>query len=843
MLEFAGKPLFYVADKLVDAASNSIIADDKSTRIEPKAMRVLTLLAENAGQVVTRQALEDEVWTDLVVGPDALTNTVIKLRRALGDDAKNARFIETIPKTGYRLIAPVRDAGDGEQEQPLERRLSAILYADVAEYSRLTGEDEERTHRTLSASLDHFSESIRSHNGTVVHYAGDAILAEFTTVTEALGCAVATQRDLLQRDAANPDSPSVRFRIGINLGEVIVDRDDIYGDGVNIAARLEGLADAGGICISESVYAAIGNKLPFDYEFMGEQKVKNIAEPVRAYSVVFAPGAQQLRRHRRLARRLGMMAAVLVALIGAILFVQDRFGVEPLSPVAEKPTIAVLPFANVSVYAEEDYFAEAMTRDIITGLTKISGVYVIAYSSVEKYKNQPIEMNKIRQELGVRNLIEGSIIRAADRVKINVQLVTTENSQQIWAERYDGFYEDIFRLQDQVVREVATAVSVSITESESAQIARPPTTNFQALDYYQRAEQSGYIGGTHNLEDTLKLYQRATELDPEFAEAHAGLARTAAEIWRNDVGFMHSIRARQMAYDSAQRALDVDPGNGRAHSVLAILQLADGHHDAAIASAREAVARAPGSAAAHLDLGLVLAYAGESKRGVEEIETMHRLNPDPSPDTELYAGIVYFIDGQYEQAEVALSRASQDRRESEPGWTYLAAARAYLGRTQEAAQALEGLIRLYPNSSLEYYRARDNYFRNPEDFENFLAGLQKAGLPTWAYGFDGSDLPRLDEAELQHIVYDQNWAGHHVNGPAFFQHNDADGNTAYRSKNSIQTGKVSVKDGKLCQLFDGTSLNRDLCGYVYKNPQGSSESLDEYIAAMPTTLRYFSISQ
>ena len=809
-------------------------------------MRVLVLLASKAGQVVTREELEDSVWANMVVGPDALTNTVIKLRRALGDQAKDARFIETIPKTGYRLIAPVRQAAENENQPPLERRLSAILYADVADYSRLTGEDEERTHRTLSTSLDHFSESIRNHNGKVVHYAGDAILAEFATVTEALSCAVATQRELLEHDAAEPDAPSVQFRIGINLGEVIVDRDDIYGDGVNIAARLEGLAEAGNICISESVYAAVGNKLPLEYEFLGEQKVKNIAEPVRAYRVVFAPGSQQARRYGRQAKRLGMLAAVLVAVIGAIFIFKQQFSIDSVNPkpAATKPTIAVLPFANVSVSVEEDYFAEGMTRDIITDLTKISGINVIAYSSVEKYRNQSIDLSKISQELGAQYIVEGSIRRPGDRVRINVQLVTTANNQHVWANRYDGDYKDYFNFQDEVILEVVSAISVTLTDTESAQIERPPTANLKAYDYYLRAEQSGYIGGTLNLEETLAMYRKAIDLDPEFAEAHAGLARAAAEVWRNDVGyFIHSVQARQIAYDSASRALEIEPSNGRAYSVLAILQLADGHHEAAIASARKAVELAPGNAAAHLDLGLVLAYSGDSKRGIEEIETMLRLNPRPTPDTELYSGIVYFIDGQYQRAEAALSRASRVRNVSEPVWTYLAAARALLGRNDEAAIAIAGLLEYFPNSSTEYYRARDTYFRNPEDLERFLDGLSKAGIPTWAYGFDGSGLPRLDAQELGNIVYGRSWLGKHVNGSQFYQENDKNGVIAYRSKNSIQTGKVSLDGDKLCQYFDGTSLNRDLCGYVYKNPDGSATTQDEYIASMPASLRYFSISQ
>jgi class 3 adenylate cyclase len=397
MLDLAGKSSFFVADKLIEPASNSIISGNKTTRIEPKAMRVLILLAEHAGQVVSREELEDEVWKDLVVGPDALTNTVIKLRRALGDQAKNARFIETIPKTGYRLIASVREATEGDFEQPLVRRLSAILYADVAQYSRLTGEDEERTHRILSAQLDLFSEAIRNHNGKVVHYAGDAILAEFTTVTEALNCAVGVQRELTDQSDTNSERSPVQFRVGINLGEVIVDRDDIYGDGVNIAARLESLADAGGICISESVYAAIGKKLPLEYEFMGEQSVKNIAEPVRAYRVMILPSAQKVRRSARSMKTVGRLAIIgLVVVVGIVIAMKffstgDQTEISTISSGnPEIPTIAVLPFANVSVDVKEDYFAEGMTIDIITDLTKVSGVDVIAYSSIKQLKNKSI---------------------------------------------------------------------------------------------------------------------------------------------------------------------------------------------------------------------------------------------------------------------------------------------------------------------------------------------------------------------------------------------------------------------------------------------------------------------
>ena len=239
----------------------------------------------------------------------------------------------------------------------------------------------------------------------------------------------------------------------------------------------------------------------------------------------------------------------------------------------------------------------------------------------------------------------------------------------------------------------------------------------------------------------------------------------------------------------------------------------------------------------------MLAYSGESKQGIEELETALRLNPKPSADTELYAGIVFFIDGQYERAEAALSRGERERKSSEPVWTFLAAARALLGRKQEAAKAIAGLLDKYPNSSIEYYRAREAYFRRPEDLDRFLAGLSEAGLPDWAFDFRGLESDRLNEQELRKLVDNKIWIGKHVKGTEFFLQIDRSGSMAYRSKNSIQTGTVSIREDMLCQQFEAAALNNEMCGYVYKNPDGTVETQDEYIASMPSSLRYFTVTQ
>jgi TolB-like protein/class 3 adenylate cyclase len=333
----------------------------------------------------------------------------------------------------------------------LPRKLAAILYADVAGYSRLTGEDEEGTHRRLSIYLDLISESIQRDNGTVVHYAGDAVLAEFPTVTEAMICAADVQQALSQSNADLADDRKVQFRIGVNLGEVIVDRDDIYGDGVNVAARLESLAESGGICVSESVHGAVGNKLPIDYEFMGERAVKNIEKPVRAYHARLRDGAklpklgpQTARNRSRNASPIIAGALLVLALAGALLFwlgpwktmEESEPAVSAALPLPDQPSIAVLPFTNMSGNSEQEYFADGLTEDVITNLSRFEELFVISRTSTFAYKGKNLKSQQIGGELGVRYLLEGSVQRQKDELRVTAQLIEASTGKHLWAERY-----------------------------------------------------------------------------------------------------------------------------------------------------------------------------------------------------------------------------------------------------------------------------------------------------------------------------------------------------------------------------------------------------------------------
>ncbi|MEE8252157.1 MAG: adenylate/guanylate cyclase domain-containing protein, partial [Gemmatimonadales bacterium] len=342
-------------------------------------------------------------------------------------------------------------------EERLPRKLAAILYADVAGYSRLTGDDEDATHLRLRDYLDLFAKTIENHHGQVMHYAGDAVLAKFDAVVDALSSATAIQNTLKDRNKDLPDERKVQFRVGVNLGDVIEDRGDIYGDGVNVAARLESLADAGGICISESVRTAIGKKLPYGYEFMGEQQVKNIEEPVRAYGVLLDSSKAQVPPPAK-----------------------------PTLELPDKPSIAVLPFTNMSSDPEQEFMADGITEDIITALSKFRWFFVTAPNSTFTYKGQAIDIKRVGEEMGVRYVLEGSLRQGAGRVRVSAQLIEAASGNHIWAERYDRQIEDIFDLQDEITMTIVAAVEPELAAQERDRAVNKPTRDLKARDLFQR---------------------------------------------------------------------------------------------------------------------------------------------------------------------------------------------------------------------------------------------------------------------------------------------------------------------------------------------------------------------
>ncbi|MCZ6733318.1 MAG: adenylate/guanylate cyclase domain-containing protein, partial [Gammaproteobacteria bacterium] len=359
------------------------------------------------------------------------------------------------------------------ESEPLPRKLAAILYADVVGYSRLTGEDEDATHRRLSEYLDQIATTIERYRGRVMHYAGDAVLAMFEAVVDTLSCAAQLQLDLKARNEDLPDERKVQFRIGVNLGDVIEDRGDIYGDGVNVAARLESLAEPGGICISESVHTAVGSKLPFDYEYMGEQQVKNIAKPVKAYHAGVKPGAVlptpsvRPKPRRPMRHLIAATAAVLVIGVGVITWLAPWAPtIEPASeeqmafPLPEQPSIAVLPFDNLSGDPAQDAIADGFTESLITTLAQMPELFVIARNSTFTYKGKPVKVQQVAEELAVRYVLEGSVQVSGESLRVTAQLVDALTGSHIWSGRFDRALIDMFAVQDEITLEVVTALQV-----------------------------------------------------------------------------------------------------------------------------------------------------------------------------------------------------------------------------------------------------------------------------------------------------------------------------------------------------------------------------------------------
>lgn len=624
-------------------------------------------------------------------------------------------------------------------DERLPRKLAAILYADVAGYSRLTGEDEEGTHRALRASLDAITSHIQVQKGRVVHYAGDAVLAEFATVSNALSCAVEAQRDLKARNQDLPDDRKVQFRMGVNLGEVLVDQDEIYGDGVNIAARLETLAEPGGICISESVRIAIGNKLPLDYEFLGAQQVKNIAEPVRAYRVRLEDeaGRRAALTSSRWVRRV-VLASVAVIVLGVIVG-----GIAWLRPwhVAEKPTpaesmklasqdspsIAVLPFTNMSGDAEQDYFVDGITEDLITELSKVAGLLVIARTSTFAYKDQSPNLRQVGQDLNVRYVLEGSVRKASDRLRITAQLIDASNGYHLWAERYDRHLSDVFALQDEITREIVSALKVELSGGERQSLVRRYTDSVEAYDHFLRGREQFAFRTKEGALNAKGWYEKAIALDPSFAQAYSMLAWTHARMFLDGWSELPESSLGQ-AYELAQKAIEIDDSQPLGYFVLGLVQMFRKKHAEAIAEAEKAIVLNPNYADGYALLAISLSYGGKPKEGREVLAKGMRLSPHDSTAYLTILGQSYFISGDYDEAIKAFRRAVERNPSAQRPHTWLAAAYAQAGQMHNAQWEADQILTWDPDFSSQRLR-QTTPLKDPADLDRFLDGLRKAGLP------------------------------------------------------------------------------------------------------------------
>ena len=517
-----------------------------------------------------------------------------------------------------------------------ERKLTAILSADVEGYSRLMDDDEEATVRTLTTFRTAISDLVQQYGGRVVDSPGDNILAEFKSVVDAVNCAVEIQRDLAEQNAELPNERKMQFRIGVNLGDVIDEKERIYGDGVNIAARIESLSEAGGICVSHSAYDQIKNKLKFGYEYLGEHKVKNIREPVKAYRVLMAPefegkliGFDKKTSNRGWIWVAAAAVVVAVVVLGIWQFYSRRPSVEPASaenmafPLPDKPSIAVLPFDNMSDDPKQEYFSDGITEEIITALSKTPKLLVIARNSTFSYKGKPVKIKQVAEELGVRYVLEGSVREAEGKVRITAQLIDAKTGHYLWAERYDRDLKDIFDIQDEITKKIITALRVHLTEGEFARILDRHTNNIQA--FMKILEGSGYFD-EDKYSEAMKFFEEAISLDPQCASAHGWLS------WAHlmNVWFGPSATRKQSlkkAFELAEKCKALDDTHGGCYAALSHAYLMKRDYDKAISEAKQAVELDPNTSRWAVNYGWALRSVGRYEDALLEYERALRLNP------------------------------------------------------------------------------------------------------------------------------------------------------------------------------------------------------------------------
>jgi adenylate cyclase len=723
----------------------------------------------------------------------------------------------------------------------MERRLTAILAADVVGYSRLMGEDEVGTLERLQTCRREFVDpAIEEFRGRIVKLMGDGALVEFASIVDAVQCAATIQRRMSGRDQGAPEAQRLQFRIGVNLGDVIAYGSDIYGDGVNVAARLEGLAEPGGICISGTAFDHVVNKADVGFASLGEQRLKNIADPVRVYRVLLNPGkpGKTARgsywpgaRTMSLATILAGIGALLLALIAMVFELQKP-------PAPHRPSVAVLPFANLSGDPSQDYFADGITEALITDLAKLSGLDVIARNSVFAYKGQSVALSDVARKLGVRYVVEGSVQRAGEQSRITAQLIDAATGDHLWADRFDRGAAEVFAVQDEMSRDIVKSLGMNPTTSGTERMARPPTVNLEAYDYYLRGEQVSRTGRPSALREALHFYAQAVALDPSFAEAFAADARTAVYIWRNNYDYvLQSALARKRAYENAGRALQLNPNLSLPYAMLAILQVVDQRYEEAIESAKRAVVLGPGDVQAHVAIGYVYLFAGKFADAAAAIKAALRLDPNLSPVDRQVAGLVFFFNGDNDRAIATLERAREDAPGVSTILISLAAAYARAGRIADARAAVAQCIRSPDYNSLAAIRVAWAHFRNGKNLTFVLETLREAGLPEWPFNFSADENDRLNGEEIARLVLGNTLQGRIEPGLPTMMQIGQDGKTAFRSSSQFLTETVFVDRDQLCEKSENIFGLAD-CGPVYKRK--SADGGPSYAYVNSSKVFYFS---
>ena len=623
-------------------------------------------------------------------------------------------------------------------KEEVTRKLRAILSADVKGYSLLMADDEASTVRTLKSYRKVMSAQIVRHKGRVVDAPGDNLLAEFASVVDAVQCAVEIQKILKEKNDALPLNKRLEFRIGVNIGDVIQDGDSLYGEGVNIAARIEGLADPSGVCISRNAYDHISNKLNYGYEYLGEHSVKNIDRPVRVYKVLMAEedaGKLIGEKSSPARKKWPWLAVATVAfLIGVIVW---QFSYEKLPPIEaasvenmayplpDKPSIAVLPFDNLSGDPEQNNFCDGLTIEIISSLSKTDQLFVIAGESSFAYKDKQVKVNQIAEELSVRYILKGSTRLSEDKVRINTQLIDAVSGHHLWTERYDRDLKDIFALQDEITLNVVTSLQIELTEGEQARM----WSKHIDFDVYLKMVEALSLWREDSIESHMRHGQIGKEIIKIAPESGVGYSILSWHHWWLALTLGQSPKENlAKAFELAQKALSIQEYDAWGHALLGSIYMAMRQHEKAIAAGKRSIELQPNGAMVHGLLGFTLLFAGQPDEAIGYLNKGIRLNPFPASWYFQHLGSCYLLKGQYEKALTLYKQALLRSPDTFTIHLLLAAIYAVLERQDEAEAAAKKVLELYPSFSIERF-STGLPFKNQADLKILVDALRKAGLP------------------------------------------------------------------------------------------------------------------
>ncbi len=695
-------------------------------------------------------------------------------------------------------------------DQEIRRKLVAILHADIVGYSRLMGDDEIATIQTLNSYRALISDLIEKQNGRLLDFIGDNFLAEFGSVVNAVECGAEIQESIKLKNDELPEHRKMMFRIGINLGDVIEESGRIYGDGVNIAARLETLSEAGGICVSRPVHDQVRNKLPFNYDYIGAQNVKNISEPVYAYKVRLESQAEAFAK------------------------------ITSQMPIYSKPrrneSLAVLPFVNLSKEPEQESFADGLTDDIITDLSKIPGLLVISHNSVFSYKGKSVKVQQIGLDLGVRYILEGSVRKISSRVRINAQFIDIETDNHLWAERYDGHIDDVFTLQDQITQKIVSALTEQLTSVEQKRSIPLKIDNTAAIEALMRGEDHLLRFTPDDVTQAISCFNRAVEFDPENGRAYAALAFTymegANQGWLQSLGVSYfEARLRPHYYLN----LAMQSPTSLAYLVLSKLKLYRRQYEEAIEDCKQAMILDPNNPMCHSYMGIVYTFAGRPMEAMGFHRRAMRLDTENAALYLYQWGLAHFYMGQIEEAVTIMERARDKNPEIRVYAAILALAYAQLGKKEDAVEAINNYYKTWlvlPTLRRAMYFWP---FKDHEVEQRFAKGLLEAtvsGEPDGYYKVQQDQ--KLTGDEIRELISGKTMTGFYPwNERQEWVDRTLDGKAVIRGGKSGETvldqGQSYIEGDMLFDQWENRTTGLKIGGPVYRNPEGTSEQKDEYL--------------